>query len=150
MSVALDQAEEAFKKQEVPVGAVIADSDGKIISRAHNLKEKTHDPCGHAEILAIREAAQKVKGWRLSGMHLYVTLEPCLMCMGAIIQARLDVLHFGAYDLKGGALSLGHKFHEDPRLNHSFSIIGGLEHYQCSKILSEFFKQRREAYKRGQ
>ena len=148
MDIALKEAEKAFSASEVPVGAVIVNKENKIISKSHNLKESSHDPCGHAEIIAIRDAAREIGNWRLSGCKLIVTLEPCVMCMGAIIQARLDTLIFGAYDLKAGAISLGFNLNRDLRLNHRFNIIGGVEHFMCSRMLSSFFKQRRLFYKK--
>ena len=148
MGAALQQAEIAFSLGEVPVGAVIVNSENKIIAKAHNVKESNNDPCGHAEILVIREAAKKMENWRLTGCRLYVTLEPCVMCMGAIVQSRLETLVFGAYDPKGGALSNGFNIHDSKALNHRFSLIGGVEHYSCSNLLSSFFKQRRLFYKK--
>jgi len=147
MSEALKEANEAYRLDEVPVGAVIVDSDGVIISRAHNLKETNNNPCGHAEILAIQEAANRLSNWRLLDSSIFVTLEPCPMCLSAISQARISKLIFGAYDSKGGALSLGYNFYSDKRLNHNFSVIGGINHFECSKILSDFFKQKRLNYK---
>ena len=132
---------------EVPVGAVIVNSQNQIISKAHNLKESTQDPCGHAEIIAIRKAAEALKSWRLLGCTLYVTLEPCPMCMGAIVQSRLKSLVFGAYDAKGGAITNGFNLHQNQKLNHRFNVIGGVSHYDCSNLLSSFFKQRRLFYK---
>lgn len=143
MRIALDEAEAAYRLAEVPVGAVIVDGKGEVISKAHNLKESVHNPCGHAELLAIQAAAQKIQGWRLEDCTLYVTLEPCPMCMAALVQARIKQVVFGAYDSKGGALSLGYALHRDTRLNHQFSMIGGVLHYDCSRLLSQFFKERR-------
>lgn len=143
MRIALDEAEMAYRLAEVPVGALIVDAKGEVISKAHNLKESVHNPCGHAELLAIQSAAQKMQSWRLEDCTLYVTLEPCPMCMAAIGQARIKQVVFGAYDAKGGALSLGYALHRDPRLNHRFSMIGGVLHYECSRLLSQFFKERR-------
>ena len=143
MKIALDEAEMAYRLAEVPVGALIVDAKGEVISKAHNLKESVHNPCGHAELLAIQSAAQKIQSWRLEDCTLYVTLEPCPMCMAAIGQARIKQVVFGAYDAKGGALSLGYALHRDPRLNHRFSMIGGVLHYECSRLLSQFFKERR-------
>lgn len=147
MTLALEEADRAFKMDEVPVGAVIIDKEGTVISRAHNLKEKNNDPCGHAEILAIQSAAEKLKNWRLEGMRLIVTLEPCVMCLGAIVHSRLEGVIFGAYDPKGGALSLGYNLYKDSRLNHRFDIVGGVNHYDCSRVISTFFKQKRKMYK---
>ncbi|MEK6625225.1 MAG: nucleoside deaminase, partial [Bdellovibrionota bacterium] len=105
------------------------------------------DPCGHAEILALREAAQHEKAWRLVGCKIYVTLEPCIMCLAAMGQARIAQLIFGAYDPKGGALSLGYHIHNDTRLNHRFVVKGGLLEFDCSKILSQFFREQRSLYR---
>jgi tRNA(adenine34) deaminase len=147
MSLALEEAEAAYKLDEVPVGAVIVSEDGKIIAKAHNLKESHHNPCGHAEIIAITSASREKESWRLLNCTLYATLEPCLMCMGAIIQARLKTVVFGAYDTKAGAISLGYPIHCDPRLNHQLNVIGGIEHFNCSKILSQFFREKRKKSK---
>jgi tRNA(adenine34) deaminase len=147
MKIALEEAEQAYRVDEVPVGAVIIDSVGQVISKASNLKEKTSNPCGHAEILAIQEACSKTRDWRLSEHTLIVTLEPCPMCMSAAIQSRLQKVIFGAYDPKGGSISIGINVHNNERLNHKMTIIGGLEHYRCSKLLSEFFTQKRNLHK---
>lgn len=143
MRLALDEAEAAYRLGEVPVGAVVVDAKGEVIAKAHNLKETAHNPMGHAELLAIQAAAQKISGWRLDGCTLYVTLEPCPMCLAGLVQARIKQVVFGAYDPKGGALSLGYALHRDPRLNHRFSMMGGVLHYECSRLLSQFFKERR-------
>jgi tRNA(adenine34) deaminase len=147
MDLALQQAEQAYRAQEVPVGAVLVSPDGEILARAHNLKESQHNSVAHAEILCIMEASKKIGNWRLSDCTLYVTLEPCPMCLSAMVQARIRQCLFGAYDPKGGALSLGYLMHKDQRLNHRFSVWGGVRHYECSKILSQFFKERRSGYK---
>jgi len=146
MKLAIEQAEKAYKDGEVPVGAILVASDGKIISSTHNTKEETKNPVGHAEVLALMESAGKFDSWRCLGTTLYVTLEPCIMCLGALIQARISRLVFGAYDKKGGALSLGYHLNSDNRLNHRFSVMGGVMHYECSKQLSQFFKERRKQY----
>lgn len=149
MKSALIQAEDAYQKGEVPVGAVLVDADGQVVIETHNLKECAHDPCGHAEIIALRSAAKKLGAWRLSGSKLYVTLEPCPMCMAACIQARIEALYFGAYDPKGGAISLGLNLHQNPHLNHRLRVTGGLEHFECSALLSNFFRERRSYYKKA-
>ena len=146
MDEALKEALKAYREDEVPIGAVIANADGVIISHAHNQKEKAHNPCGHAEILAITEAAKKLGNWRLLDCSIYVTLEPCPMCLSALIQARIGYLYFGAYDNKGGSLSLNYNFYKDQKLNHSFPVMGGLRHFECSRLLSTFFKQKRTSY----
>lgn len=146
MNLALAEAEKAYKLNEVPVGAVIIDDTGKLIGKGHNNKEVNNDPCGHAEILAIKEATSSLEDWRLNKATLFVTLEPCLMCMGALSQARIGRLVFGAYDKKGGALSLKYDISFDGRLNHRFSVVGGVRHYECSRLLSQFFREKRNKY----
>lgn len=146
MDEALIEAEKAYRLDEVPIGAVIVDAKGTIISRAHNVKEKNHNPCGHAEVLAIIEASSKLNNWRLLDCSLFVTLEPCPMCLAAMVQARIENLFFGAYDSKGGAISLNYNLHQDKRLNHRFNVVGGLSHYECSKKLSNFFREKRSSY----
>ena len=148
MSLALSEAEKAEKAGEVPVGAVIVSPEGEVIAKASNLKEQTHNPIGHAEIIAITQACSKLGSWRLVDCTLYVTLEPCPMCLSAIAQARIKNLYFGAYDKKGGAISLGYNMAQDSKLNHFVNIFGGMQHFECSKILSEFFKRRRLAYRK--
>lgn len=147
MDLALKQAELAYKEKEVPVGAVLVSADGEVLSQKYNLKESHHNPIAHAEVLSIIEAAKKLASWRLTGATLYVTLEPCPMCLAAMVQARIKRCVFGAYDIKGGALSLGYDLYKDPRLNHRFAITGGMRHFECSKILSQFFKERRSCYR---
>ena len=144
MNLAIDQATKAIEIDEVPIGAVLIDKAGQVIVQTHNFKESTNNPCGHAEVLALIEAAKKLDNWRLSGTTLYVTLEPCPMCLSSMIQARIERCVFGAYDSKGGALSLGYNLYKDKRLNHNFDIIGGIEHLQCSQILSNYFKLKRK------
>jgi tRNA(adenine34) deaminase len=147
MTEALKEAQAAMRIDEVPIGACILDEDGKLVCSAHNLKERVNDPCGHAEIIAIKKACEILGDWRLNNCTLVVSLEPCLMCMGAIWQSRISTVVFGAYDSKGGALSLNYNLHRDGRLNHKFRVIGGVKHMECSKILSDFFKQKREGYR---
>ncbi len=147
MNLALEAAEDAYDMNEVPIGAVIVSESGEILSKSHNIKEKDNNPCGHAEIIAIKDACQKIESWRLIGCRIYVTLEPCPMCLSAIGHARLGQCIFGAYDLKGGALSLGYNLYKDKRLNHTFSIAGGLQHYRCSSLLSKFFREKRDQHK---
>lgn len=144
MLEALREAQEASFQDEVPVGCVIVGPHGEVLSRAHNLKEKLCDTTAHAELLAIREASNKIQNWRLLNCSIFVTLEPCPMCLSAILQARLSTLYFGAYDPKGGALSLGYNFPKDDRFNHRFGVVGGVNHYECSRLLSDYFKQKRK------
>lgn len=147
MSVALDEAIKAYDADEVPVGACIIDPNGKIVAAAFNTKEKEQSPCGHAEINVIKKLSQEIGNWRLTGHHLVVTLEPCVMCAGAIMNARFDSVSFGAYDPKGGFMSLGYNINNDKRLNHRFDVYGGLRQHSCSKLLSQFFKLKRKSYK---
>ena len=136
MGMALEEADRAFTKDEVPIGCVIVDDKKAIIAKSHNLKELNSDPLGHAEVIAIRDAATSLSSWRLLGCTVYVTLEPCIMCLHSMLHARINRLVFGAYDPKGGSLSLGYHLHQDQRLNHHFSVCGGISHYKCSKLLS--------------
>ena len=147
MSMALEQAELAYKAQEVPVGAILVSPAGDVLSRQFNLKESHFNPVAHAEILALTDGAKKIHNWRLSDCTLYVTLEPCPMCLSAMVQSRVGQCVFGAYDAKGGALSLGYHIHQDKRLNHQFKMIGGIKHFECSRLLSTFFRERRTTYK---
>jgi tRNA(adenine34) deaminase len=149
MNEALLEADRAYREDEVPIGAVIVDPHGAVLARAHNKKEKNNNPCGHAEILAITEAAKKISNWRLINCSIYVTLEPCPMCLAALVQARIGTLYFGAYDPKGGALSLNYNFNNDKKLNHSFPVVGGLLHYECSQLLSNFFREKRGLYNKN-
>lgn len=143
MLEALKEASKALELDEVPVGCVIV-KDDKIIARAHNIKESSNNPAGHAEILAIQQAAKYLNNWRLNDCELYVTLEPCLMCCGAIIQARIKKVYYGAVDTKaGGAESLAHTF-DLQGLNHYVSYDGGILEKECQKLLSDYFKTKRE------
>lgn len=144
LSLAQDLAYEAEKLGEVPVGAIILDPAGKIIAKAYNTKEDQQNPCHHAEILAIEMASKKLKNWRLTDCELFVTLEPCPMCMGAIIHSRIKNVFFGAYDTKAGAVSLGFNLHQSKKLNHKVNVSGGFKHLECSKQLSDFFRRRRK------
>lgn len=147
MNVAIDEAYKAYALDEVPIGAVVVDSSGNVLAKEHNLKESVNDPCGHAEIRAIRTACEKLGDWRLNDCTLFVTLEPCPMCLNSILQARMKKVIFGAYDPKGGALSLNYNFYKDKRLNHNFDVLGGVKHFECSKILSRFFREKRASHK---
>ncbi|PWL49609.1 MAG: tRNA-specific adenosine deaminase [Clostridiales bacterium] len=141
MEAAFAQAMKARVIDEVPVGAVIV-YDGKIIARAHNRRESKKNPCAHAELLAILKAAKKLKSWRLSGAELYVTLEPCPMCAGAIINSRIDRVYFGAYDSKAGAFGSLLDLNTYG-LNHKPEVIGGVLQERCSLILKEYFQAKR-------
>jgi len=142
MTLALEQASLALQKGEVPVGAVIT-LRGKILAMSHNSSISMNDPSAHAEILAIREAAMRLDNYRLIASTLYVTLEPCIMCAGAIIQARIQRVVFGAGDPKsGGVVSLYRLLH-DKRLNHTVEVAGGVKREACAEILSRFFHEKR-------
>lgn len=142
MAAAIDMAKRAAKKDEVPVGAVIVRND-KIIAKAYNLRESRRNPLAHAEILAINMASKRLKGWRLMGCTLYVTLEPCPMCAGAIINARVEHVVFGAFDPKGGALGSLYNLAEG-KLNHMPRITGGVMREDCAELLKIYFKSKRK------
>ena len=140
---AIAEARKAEAKDEVPIGCVIV-RDGRIIARGHNLRETTQDPAAHAELIAIRKAARKLGSWRLLETTLYVTLEPCTMCMGAIILSRIPTVVFGCFDPKGGAAGSLYDLSNDPRLNHSVDMVPHILQERCSALLSEFFSALRE------
>lgn len=146
MKLALKEAEKAYKKDEVPIGAVIV-KNGKIIARAHNLRESSNQAIAHAEILAIQKACKKLGAWRLENCDLYVTLEPCAMCTGAIINSRIKNLFIGAMDLKSGTVGSKLNLLEDYKFNHTVNVETGVLQDECSKILSDFFKELRERKK---
>ena len=143
MLLAIEQAQLAGSIGEVPVGAVVVDKDNNILASAHNLRETNQDPTAHAEIVAIRRASEKVGSSRLDGMTLYVTLEPCAMCIGAIVLSRISRLIFGARDPKAGAVFSVYNIGVDNKLNHSVEVIEGVFELECSDLLKEFFKARR-------
>ncbi len=142
MKAALRQAQHAEAMDEVPVGAVIV-KDGRIVARGFNQREKANDPTGHAEMIAIRQAARKMKSWRLAGCSLYVTIEPCSMCAGAILWSRLDRVVYGARDPKGGALGSSYNLFEQKNLNHHPEIIEGVLSSDCQSVISQYFKRKR-------
>ena len=142
MEAAYKEACKARDEDEVPVGCIIV-KDGKIIARAHNRKEKTNDPMGHAEILCIRKACKKVDDWYLKDCELYVTLEPCVMCVGAIINARISKVYYGISDLKGGALGGLFNLLEQEGFNHYFEYIN-LNIDDCGQVLKDYFKNKRK------
>lgn len=147
MRQALAQAEAALAEEEVPVGAVILHR-GRIIAAAHNQREALHDPTAHAEMVAITQAAEALQSWRLEGCALYVTLEPCLMCAGAILQARIPLLVYGAADPKAGAVHTLYQVLSDPRLNHQTQVVSQVLAQPCGEILSRFFQQQRRQGKK--
>ncbi len=139
MEEALEEAQKAYFLGEVPVGAVIVDGEYNIIARSHNLRETLGDPTAHAEILAIKEASKRLGDWRLSGCSLFVTLEPCIMCAGAIIQSRIDYLFFGTRDPKAGAVVSMYRILDDPRFNHRVNYWPGVLERRASMMLKSFF-----------
>ncbi len=143
MAQALLEAEKAFLKGEVPVGAVLADSEGHILSRAHNQPISLCDPTAHAEILAIRKACRVNGNYRLNHSLLVTTIEPCIMCMGAAIHARVSKLVFGAHDVKGGAAGSLYDLSRDSRLNHRMEAISGVMANECQALMRRFFQARR-------
>jgi tRNA(adenine34) deaminase len=143
MEMALQEAEAAADEDEVPIGAVIVSFARGVIARAHNQRERLLDPTAHAEMIAITQAAQALASWRLEDCALYVTLEPCPMCAGAIVQARLPFVVYGATDPKAGACETLYRIASDPRLNHRAQIISGVLVDRCSGILTDFFLEKR-------
>ena len=146
MKIALNEAKKAYNKLEVPVGAIIV-KDGKIIAKAYNEKEKRKDTTKHAEILAIQKASKKLKTWRLYGCDMYVTLEPCSMCAGALIQARIRKVYIGTMDEKTGACGSVLNLLEDYKFNHKVEVQYGICKNDCEKILKDFFKNLRKSKK---
>ncbi len=142
MNIALQEAFIAFKQDEVPIGAVLV-QDGQILAQAHNAPIACSDPSAHAEMLALRKACKKTGNYRLTGAALYVTLEPCVMCAGAILQARLARVIFGARDPKAGAVFSRYHMLNDNRFNHQVDVTEGVLQEACGKILSRFFKEKR-------
>ena len=144
MKEALKEAEKAELIDEVPIGCVIV-KDDKIIARGHNQRETKQSPIGHAEIVAINKAAKKLNSWRLEGCDIYVTLEPCIMCSGAIIQSRINKVYYGASDPKGGALGSSINVLEAKNINHHPEVISGVLQEECSKIITNYFKAKRQS-----
>ncbi len=143
MEMALAEAENAGREGEVPVGAVLVDGAGVVIARAHNQVITLHDPTAHAEILAIRKAGQTCQNYRLLNTTLYVTIEPCVMCMGAIIHARIEKVVFGAFDPKWGGAGSLYRMDQDIRLNHRPQVVAGVCESRCRQMLVDFFKAKR-------
>ena len=142
MNEALKEAKKAYKKLEIPVGAIIV-KDGEVIARAHNVKEEKNDTTKHAEIIAIQKASKKLESWRLNNCEMYVTLEPCAMCAGAIIQARLKKVYIGTMDEKTGACGSVLNLLQDYKFNHSVELETGILKEESEKILKDFFKELR-------
>lgn len=142
MRAALAEARLAYQEGEIPIGCVIV-HDGEIVSRGHNLRETLPDATAHAEIIAIRDACRRLNRWRLSGCTLYVTIEPCSMCAGAIVNARLDRLVYGAHDTKGGGVRSFFGIADHPSLNHRVEIREGVLEEECRELMKSFFRERR-------
>ncbi len=147
MEMALEEARTAFAEDEVPVGAVIVSLEQGVIARAHNQREALQDPTAHAEMIAITQAAQALRSWRLERCIMYVTLEPCAMCAGAVVLAQLPMLVYGALNAKAGACETFYRIPNDPRLNHRAQIVGGVLAEPCAAILTEFFAAKRQSGK---
>ena len=144
MTAALAAAAEAGERGEVPVGAVVV-SDDRLLASGGNRSIAEHDPAGHAEVIALRAAGRAVRNYRLTGATLYVTVEPCLMCVGAALHARVERLVFGCADPKGGAAGSLYDVTDDPRLNHRIAVVRGVEKDACRALLQQFFRARRKA-----
>ena len=143
MQTALRLAKEAADKGDVPVGAIVVNDSGQIVGTGQNLREQSNDPTDHAEILAIRNAAQKIGSWRLDDLTLVVTLEPCVMCAGAILQSRIKRLVFGAFDEKAGAVGSVVDVIRDPRALSKVEVVSRVLEDQCAQVLKDFFNTKR-------
>ena len=143
MRAALEQAREARRRDEVPVGAVVV-LEGRIVGMGFNQPIASADPTAHAEIVALRDAARATGNYRLTGATLYVTVEPCLMCVGAMEHARVETLVYGAPEPKAGAVASTQRAHEHPALNHRIAVVGGVLEDECRAILQEFFREKRQ------
>jgi tRNA(adenine34) deaminase len=144
MGLALDEAAAARSHADVPVGALVVSADGAVLARRHNERERAGDPTAHAEILALRDAAARLGGWRLDGCLLVVTLEPCPMCAGAALAARIATIAFGAADPKAGACGSLYNLAADPRLNHDIEVLPGVRAEEAAALLRSFFAERRQ------
>ncbi|MEM7008670.1 MAG: tRNA adenosine(34) deaminase TadA [Thermodesulfobacteriota bacterium] len=145
MLLAIEQAQLAGSSGEVPVGALVVGTDNIPLSSAHNLRETKQDPTAHAEVVALREASKKHGNWRLDGMTMYVTLEPCAMCIGAIVLSRISRLVFGTRDPKAGAVFSVYNIGVDNKLNHRIEVVEGVLEQECSNLLKDFFKSKRKS-----
>ena len=143
MALALREADQAGREDEVPIGAVLIFSSGQVLAADHNRTRQLNDPTAHAEILVLRRAAQVLNNFRLPGTTLFVTIEPCLMCAGAVIQARVERVVFGTIDPKAGALGSLYDVSKDQRLNHRFEVVSGVLETDCRELIQQFFKWRR-------
>lgn len=149
MQAALQEAQKAFELAEVPIGAVLVDAAGRIVARGHNMREVWHDATAHAEMIAIREACRELGRWRLSGLTLYVTIEPCPMCAGALVMSRVDRVVYGSTDAKAGAAESVFNIVEHPTLNHQLQVTAGVLQEECAGIMKRFFRERRAKKKKS-
>ncbi len=150
MCAALAEAAQAYALGEVPIGAVLVDEAGEIVARGHNLRERDHDATAHAEMIAIRAACERLGRWRLSGLTLYVTIEPCPMCAGAIVMSRVDRVVYGGTDYKAGACESLFNIPGHPALNHHPEVTAGVLAEECADIMKRFFRERRARKKAAQ
>lgn len=146
MLIALKEAKKALDFDEVPIGAIIV-KDGKILAKGHNLRENSKNPLDHAEMIAIKRASKKIGDWRLEGCTIYVTIEPCSMCAGAILLSRISKIVYGAKDVKGGALGSSFNLFEQKNLNHNPEIISGVLEEECAALITSFFHKKRSTKK---
>lgn len=146
MALALEEARKAFDLGEVPIGAVLV-CEGQVVSRGHNLREIWHDATAHAEMVVIQDACRKLERWRLSGTTLYVTIEPCPMCAGALVNSRVDRLVYGSPDSKAGAVESLFNVVQHEKLNHRLEVTAGVMEEECAAIMKEFFRERRRQKK---
>nr|WP_255216207.1 tRNA adenosine(34) deaminase TadA [Pseudenhygromyxa sp. WMMC2535] len=146
MRLAIELAAQAGERGDVPVGALVV-RDGRILGMGFNNRERDHDPTGHAEVLALREACRQAQRWRLDGACLYVTLEPCPMCAGSLVNTRVSRLVYGAHDPKAGAVRSLYQLCEDPRLNHRLEVVGGVLADECAALLKDFFRAARARHR---
>jgi tRNA(adenine34) deaminase len=147
MRQAIEEAQQAALEDEVPVGAVLVSQNGRVLARTHNQTIALADPTAHAEILALRTAARALGNYRLPNTCLYVTIEPCIMCMGALLHARVSKIVYGAKDPKGGAAGSCYDLAADPRLNHVIEVEGGILEQECRQLIQAFFEQKRATRK---
>lgn len=143
MRLAIEEAQKAFALNEVPVGAVVVAESGEVLARQHNRSISFNDPSAHAEILALREAASRIRNYRLTGVTLFVTIEPCAMCAGACVLARIRRIVYGAADLKAGACESLYNIVQDQRLNHRIEVTAGVMEQECRELIQAFFRMKR-------
>lgn len=147
MGLALEEARDAYALGEIPIGAVLV-IDGEVIASAHNRRETWHDATAHAELIVIQQACRKLTRWRLTGATLYVTIEPCPMCAGALVNSRIDRLVYGSADYKAGAVESIFNVVQNDALNHRLEVTAGVRAYECAALMKEFFRERRRKDKR--